>query len=53
MIDFNASCFKQRVPCGLTSPGQNIIDAAGLLGIGLIVAGVVVLRLFSEASVDA
>ena len=29
------------------------IDAAGLLGIGLIVAGVVVLRLFSEASVDA
>ena len=28
------------------------IDAAGLLGIGLIVAGVVVLRLFSEASVD-
>ena len=32
--------------------GQKI-DAAGLLGIGLIVAGVVVLRLFSEASVDA
>ena len=30
---------------------QNI-DAAGLIGIGLIVAGVVVLRLFSEASVD-
>ena len=29
------------------------IDAAGLLGIGLIVAGVVVLRMFSEASVDA
>lgn len=29
------------------------IDGAGLLGIGLIVAGVVVLRLFSEASVDA
>ena len=29
------------------------IDAAGLIGIGLIVAGVVVLRLFSEASVDA
>ena len=29
------------------------IDAAGLLGIGLIVVGVVVLRLFSEASVDA
>ena len=29
------------------------IDAAGLLGIGLIVAGVVVLRLFSEASVNA
>ena len=29
------------------------IDPAGLLGIGLIVAGVVVLRLFSEASVDA
>ena len=29
------------------------IDAAGLLGIGLIVAGVVVLRLCSEASVDA
>lgn len=29
------------------------IDAAGLLGIGLIVAGVVVLRLFSGASVDA
>ena len=29
------------------------IDTAGLLGIGLIVAGVVVLRLFSEASVDA
>lgn len=29
------------------------IDAAGLVGIGLIVAGVVVLRLFSEASVDA
>ena len=29
------------------------IDVAGLLGIGLIVAGVVVLRLFSEASVDA
>lgn len=29
------------------------IDAAGLLGIGLIVTGVVVLRLFSEASVDA
>jgi len=29
------------------------IDAAGLLGIGLIVAGVVVLRLFSEPSVDA
>ena len=28
------------------------IDAAGLLGIGLIVAGVVVLRMFSEASVD-
>ena len=28
------------------------IDAAGLLGIGLIVAGVVVLRLVSEASVD-
>ena len=28
------------------------IDAAGLLGIGLIVAGVVVLRLYSEASVD-
>ena len=28
------------------------IDPAGLLGIGLIVAGVVVLRLFSEASVD-
>ena len=28
------------------------IDAAELLGIGLIVAGVVVLRLFSEASVD-
>ena len=30
---------------------QNI-DAAGLIGIGLIVAGVVVLRLFSEASMD-
>ena len=30
---------------------QNI-DAAGLIGIGLIVTGVVVLRLFSEASVD-
>ena len=30
---------------------QNI-DTAGLIGIGLIVAGVVVLRLFSEASVD-
>ena len=29
------------------------IDAACLIGIGLIVAGVVVLRLFSEASVDA
>lgn len=29
------------------------IDAAGLVGIGLIVAGVVVLRLFSEVSVDA
>ena len=29
------------------------IDAAGLIGIGLIVTGVVVLRLFSEASVDA
>ena len=29
------------------------IDAAGLIGIGLIVAGVIVLRLFSEASVDA
>ena len=29
------------------------IDAAGLIGIGLIVAGVVVLRLFSEASVDS
>ena len=29
------------------------IDAAGLLGIGLIVVGVVVLRMFSEASVDA
>ena len=29
------------------------IDTAGLLGIGLIVTGVVVLRLFSEASVDA
>ena len=29
------------------------IDAAGLLGSGLIVAGVVVLRLFSEASVNA
>lgn len=29
------------------------IDAAGLLGIALIVAGVVVLRLFSGASVDA
>ena len=29
------------------------IDVAGLIGIGLIVAGVVVLRLFSEASVDA
>ena len=29
------------------------IDAAGLMGIGLIVAGVIVLRLFSEASVDA
>ncbi len=29
------------------------IDAAGLIGIGLIVAGVVILRLFSEASVDA
>ena len=28
------------------------IAPAGLLGIGLIVAGVVVLRLFSEASVD-
>ena len=29
------------------------IDMAGLIGIGLIVAGVIVLRLFSEASVDA
>ena len=29
------------------------IDAAGLIGIGLIVTGVIVLRLFSEASVDA
>ena len=29
------------------------IDTAGLIGIGLIVAGVIVLRLFSEASVDA
>ena len=29
------------------------IDTAGLLGIGLIVIGVVVLRLFSQASVDA
>ena len=29
------------------------IDVAGLIGIGLIVTGVVVLRLFSEASVDA
>tara|TARA_B110000444_G_scaffold261020_1_gene310529 strand:- start:1053 stop:1388 length:336 start_codon:yes stop_codon:yes gene_type:complete len=29
------------------------IDNAGLLGIGLIVAGVIVLRLFSESSVDA
>lgn len=29
------------------------IDATGLIGIGLIVSGVVVLRLFSEASVDA
>ena len=29
------------------------IDAAGLIGIGLIVTGVAVLRLFSEASVDA
>ena len=29
------------------------IDATGLIGIGLIVTGVVVLRLFSEASVDA
>ena len=29
------------------------LDAAGLIGIGLIVAGVVVLRLCSEASVDA
>lgn len=32
--------------------GQKI-DTAGLVGIGLIVAGVIVLRLFSEASVDA
>ena len=29
------------------------IDTAGLIGIVLIVAGVIVLRLFSEASVDA
>ena len=29
------------------------IDAAGLIGIGLIVAGVVVLRLFSETAVEA
>ena len=29
------------------------IDVAGLIGIGLIVTGVIVLRLFSEASVDA
>ena len=29
------------------------IDAAGLVGIGLIVAGVVVLRLFSETAVEA
>jgi len=29
------------------------INAAGLIGIGLIVAGVIVLRLFSEAFVDA
>ena len=29
------------------------IDVAGLVGIGLIVAGVVVLRLFSEAAVEA
>ena len=32
--------------------GQKI-DTAGLVGIGLIIAGVIVLRLFSEASVDA
>ena len=32
--------------------GQKI-DTAGLIGIGLIVAGVIVLRLFSEASVNA
>ncbi|MEC9194421.1 MAG: multidrug efflux SMR transporter, partial [Candidatus Thermoplasmatota archaeon] len=31
---------------------QNI-DVAGLVGIGLIVAGVVVLRLFSETAVEA
>ena len=29
------------------------IDVAGLVGIGLIVAGVVVLRLFSETAVEA
>lgn len=29
------------------------IDNAGLLGIGLIVAGVIILRLFSESSVEA
>jgi multidrug transporter EmrE-like cation transporter len=29
------------------------IDVAGILGIGLIVAGVVVLRLFSESAVEA
>ena len=29
------------------------IDLAGILGIGLIIAGVIVLRLFSESAVDA
>jgi len=32
--------------------GQKI-DTTGLIGIGLIVAGVVILRLFSESTVDA
>ena len=29
------------------------IDLAGILGIGLIIAGVIVLRLFSESAIDA